>query len=58
VWHRPEDLSEAVDTLLADTDLDKGMDGMRARIRARDGLTRGAVIIERVGLEHRRSGEG
>jgi MGT family glycosyltransferase len=54
----PEELNDAVDTLLADTDLRKRMDEMGARIRARDGLTKGADIIERVGLEHRRSGEG
>ena len=51
----PEQLNAAVDTLLADTALRGRMAEMGARIRARDGLTRGADIIERVGLEHRRS---
>ena len=46
----PEQLNEAVETLLADAVLRRRMDEMGARIRARDGLTRGADIIERVGL--------
>jgi MGT family glycosyltransferase len=50
----PEELNRAVERLLADTDLRRRMDEMGARIRARDGLTKGADIIERVGLEHRR----
>lgn len=51
----PEQLNGAVETLLADTDLRRRLDEIGARIRARDGLTKGADIIERVGLEHRRT---
>jgi MGT family glycosyltransferase len=50
----PEELNAAVDGLLADTALRQRMAELGAQIRARDGLTRGADIIERVGLEHRR----
>jgi MGT family glycosyltransferase len=53
----PEELNDAVDRLLGDTALRQRLDEMGARIRARDGLTKGADIIERVGLDHRRSGE-
>src|SRR3712207_3147414 len=48
----PEELNGAIDRLLADTDLRARMDAMGARIRERDGLTRGADIIERIGLSH------
>jgi MGT family glycosyltransferase len=48
-----DDLLGAVDRLLADTDLRARMDATGADIRARDGLRRGAEIIERVGLDHR-----
>jgi MGT family glycosyltransferase len=48
----PAELNDAVERLLADTDLRRRMDEMGARIRDRDGLTKGADIIERVGLEH------
>ncbi|MGA8245495.1 MAG: nucleotide disphospho-sugar-binding domain-containing protein [Nocardioides sp.] len=47
------DLLGAVDRLLADTDLRARMDAIGADIRARDGLRRGAAIIEQVGLDHR-----
>ncbi|HET7358122.1 MAG TPA: glycosyltransferase [Nocardioidaceae bacterium] len=53
----PRQLNAAVDSLLADTALRARMTEMGARIRARDGLTRGADLIERVGLEHRRTAE-
>jgi UDP:flavonoid glycosyltransferase YjiC (YdhE family) len=49
----PEELRGAVDRLLADTELRERLDQIGAGIRARDGLTKGADIIERVGLEHR-----
>ena len=48
----PEELEGAVETLLADHDLRSRLDLIGKRIRASDGLTRGADIIERVGLEH------
>jgi MGT family glycosyltransferase len=51
----PEELNGAVDRLLADTPLRSRLDEIGTRIRDRDGLTKGADIIERVGLEHRRS---
>jgi MGT family glycosyltransferase len=54
----PEELNGAVDTLLADTALRERLDGIGAGIRARNGLTKGADIIERVGLEHRRGAGG
>ena len=47
------ELTGAVDRLLADTVLRERMAAIGADIRARDGLRRGAEIIERVGLEHR-----
>ena len=50
----PEELDAAVDRLLADAELRERMDAMGARIRERDGLRRGADIIEQVGLEHAR----
>ncbi|HEX4471894.1 MAG TPA: nucleotide disphospho-sugar-binding domain-containing protein [Nocardioides sp.] len=48
----------AVDRLLADTVLRERMSAIGAGIRARDGLRKGAEIIERVGLEHRTSSGG
>ncbi|MBO0846459.1 MAG: glycosyl transferase [Nocardioides sp.] len=48
-----EDLLGAVDRLLADTDLRTRMDAIGADIRSRDGLRKGAEIIERVGLARR-----
>jgi MGT family glycosyltransferase len=48
-----DDLLGAVDRLLADTDLRARMAAIGVDIRARDGLRRGAEIIERVGLDHR-----
>ena len=47
------ELTGAVDRLLADGDLRERMASIGAGIRARDGLRKGAEIIERVGLEHR-----
>jgi MGT family glycosyltransferase len=49
------ELTGAVDRLLADTVLRERMAAIGADIRARDGLHRGAEIIEQVGLEHRAS---
>jgi MGT family glycosyltransferase len=46
----------AVDRLLADTVLRERMKAIGVAIRARDGLRKGAEIIERVGREHRASG--
>jgi MGT family glycosyltransferase len=46
-------LTGAVDRLLADQVLRSRMASIGADIRAREGLRRGAEIIERVGLEHR-----
>ena len=48
----PEELNGAIERLLADTELRASMAAMGERIRARDGLTVGADVIERVGLEH------
>lgn len=45
-----EQLTGAVDTLLADTALRERLDGIGAAIRARDGLRVGADVIEQVGL--------
>lgn len=50
--HTPEQLRAAVDTLLADTALRERLAAIGEAIRARDGLTIGADVIERVGLEH------
>ena len=47
----PEQINDAVDRLLADADLRGRMDEIGRRIRARDGLRRGADIIERTGRE-------
>jgi UDP:flavonoid glycosyltransferase YjiC (YdhE family) len=44
------DLTAAVDRLLADTPLRERMAAVGADIRARDGLRKGAAIIEQVGL--------
>jgi UDP:flavonoid glycosyltransferase YjiC (YdhE family) len=51
----PDELHGAVDRLLADTDLRDRLDAIGRGIRARDGLTKGADIIEQVGLAHLRS---
>jgi MGT family glycosyltransferase len=48
-----EELKGAVDSLLANTELRERLNEIGARIRARDGLTKGADLIERIGLEHR-----
>lgn len=48
----PAELNEAVDRLLADTGLRSRLEAIGERIRARDGLTRGADIIEGVGAAH------
>ncbi len=48
-----EELTSAVDTLLADGDLRAKLAAIGERIRASDGLRVGADTIERVGLEHR-----
>ncbi|WP_435742055.1 glycosyltransferase [Nocardioides sp. SYSU DS0663] len=47
-----EELTGAIDRLLADTDLRAALAATGERIRARDGLRVGADVIERVGLEH------
>lgn len=47
-----EELTGAVDRLLADTDLRARLADIGSAIRARDGLKVGADVIERVGLEH------
>jgi MGT family glycosyltransferase len=47
------ELVGAVDRLLADTVLRERMAAIGADIRARDGVRKGAEIIERVGLRHR-----
>jgi MGT family glycosyltransferase len=52
------ELTGAVDRLLADTVLRERMAAIGADIRARDGLHRGAEIIERVGLDHRAASGG
>jgi UDP:flavonoid glycosyltransferase YjiC (YdhE family) len=48
-----DELTGAVDRLLADTALRERMAAIGADIRARDGLHRGAEIVEQVGLENR-----
>jgi MGT family glycosyltransferase len=50
-----EELIGAVDDLLADQELRARMDGIGRAIRERDGLRRGADVIESVGREHARS---
>jgi len=47
-----EELTGAIEKVLADTDLRASMAALGERIRARDGLRVGADVIERVGLEH------
>ncbi|HET9841451.1 MAG TPA: hypothetical protein VFQ01_05540, partial [Nocardioides sp.] len=47
------ELLDAVDRLLADTALRDRMAAIGADIRARDGLRKGAEIIERVGVGRR-----
>ena len=54
--HTQIQLNAAIETLLGDEDLRQRMDATGASIRERDGLAKGADIIERVGLEHRRAG--
>jgi MGT family glycosyltransferase len=51
----PEELNAAVDRLLADTVLRERLAGVGESIRARDGLTHGADVIESVGLTYRRT---
>ena len=48
-----DELVGAVERLLGDTDLRERMTAIGADIRSRDGVRKGAQIIERVGLEHR-----
>ena len=48
-----DELTDAVDRLLADTELRSRMASIGADIRSRDGLRRGAEIIEKTGLDHR-----
>jgi MGT family glycosyltransferase len=50
-----DELTGAVDRLLADTDLRARLADMGAAIRARDGLRVGADVIEEVGVQHRAS---
>lgn len=50
------ELTDAVDRLLADTDLRARLDEIGAAIRGRDGLRVGADVIEEVGARHRNSG--
>ncbi|BDX30627.1 glycosyl transferase family 1 [Mycobacterium antarcticum] len=49
------ELTDAVERLLADTDLRARLDDIGTAIRARDGLRVGADVIERVGARHRGS---
>jgi len=51
-----DELVDAVERLLGDTDLRERMTAIGADIRSRDGVRKGAQIIERVGLEHRAAG--
>ena len=51
----PRELNDAVDGLLADTALRAQVAALGERIRARDGLRRGADLIESVGVAHRRA---
>ena len=50
-----DELTGAVDRLLADTALRARLAEIGAAIRARDGLRVGADVIERVGVQHRAS---
>jgi UDP:flavonoid glycosyltransferase YjiC (YdhE family) len=54
----PEELNAAVNKLLADTALRQKLDETGQRIRERDGLAKGANIIEQVGLTSRRMHDG
>lgn len=47
-----EELTGAIDRVLADTELRASMAALGERVRARDGLRVGADVIERVGLAH------
>ena len=49
------ELTDAVERLLADTELRTRLDEMGSAIRARDGLRVGADVIEQVGARHRGS---
>ena len=51
----PEELNAAIELLLGDRELRASMAALGARIRARDGLTKGADIIEAVGLGYRKT---
>jgi MGT family glycosyltransferase len=48
----PEELNDAVDALLGDSNLRGRLDQIGAHIRQRDGLTKGAGIVEQIGLAH------
>lgn len=50
-----DQLESAVDRLFADKELLSSMDALGERVRARDGLRKGADVIERVAVEHRDS---
>jgi len=50
-----DELTGAVDRLLADTELRARLSAIGAAIRARDGLRVGADVIERIGVQHRAS---
>ena len=47
------ELTGAVDTLLADRDMRERLAGIGAQIRSRDGLRKGAAILEQVARRHR-----
>jgi UDP:flavonoid glycosyltransferase YjiC (YdhE family) len=49
------ELTDAVERLLADTDLRERLADIGTAIRGRDGLRVGADTIERVGVQHRTS---
>jgi len=49
----PQEINDALETLLGDAALRARLDRVGADVRARDGLTRGADVIEAVGLDHR-----
>jgi MGT family glycosyltransferase len=51
----PEELDAAVERLLGDAALRERLAGVGESIRARDGLTHGADVIESVGLGYRRT---
>jgi len=51
----PKELNDAVDTLLGDANLRGRLDQIGAHIRHRDGLTKGAGIVEQIGLAHVRA---